>query len=463
MRRTSRFFAAGRWLAHPLLSLCAALLAVLSLTILPGCWKKKDGTAAYCALSVETTPTGASVRINGRDFGSTPLNLKIPKSQYLIELSKANHKTVWRSIPCFDASHKLEIELPPVTASVLIESDPPKAAIFIDGNQVGETPLIRHNLKIGEYSASLRKPGCSVKEINWTVKDARPQIASAKLEPNTGTLSITSSPAKATLSINGTPRGTTPFQGELEQGEYKIKLETPGYGSCEDTLIVNRGGKTSKEYKMSILPGGVKITVDPPQAQLILVGPGKKERPLGGSPAIVDQLEPGDYEVRAELPPNYDSDTKQFTIIPGKNIELSIKLEGNTGQIEIIANPPGVTVYVDGKKIGVSEPGDDKFSSKKLSVRGLSSGVHEIMLTHKNGSPSKITEKVNVKKNRITRPDPITMWVKDTFIKLKNGRVVVGKLVRKNPNEVHLQIEPSVTQGFNVKEIVEMRALDTDE
>ena len=437
------------------------ILCALFLLSAAGCAKKKEEPT--CLLNVESVPEGAAVRINQREMGPTPLKIKVPRRAYLIEVSKLNYKTVWRNVSCLDATHKMELELQPVTASVIIESTPAKASVFIDGNQVGETPLIRHNLKVGDYSAILKKPGCSPKEATWTVKDARPQLVNVDLSSNTGTLAITTSPAGANLTINNEPRGKTPYKSQIEQGEYKLKLEFAGHSSYEDSVKVESGKETAKQYTLHILPGSVQITAEPAQAQLTLIDPQGKERIIGGSPATLEQLTPGDYVIKAELSPHFDTDTKAFSIQPGKKTEVSIKLEGNTGGIDIVANPPGVTVYLDGKKIGVTEPGDDKLTSKKLTPRGLSSGVHEIMITHKFGNPPKKIEKVKVNKRQITCPPPITMWVKDTLLKLKNGRIITGRLVRRSASEVYIEPQPGISQGFTMGEIDEVRPLDSDE
>ncbi len=451
--RTSALRYFGR--TRSLVLLCALFLALAA-----GCEKKK--TENSCTLSVESVPEGAAVRINGQELGPTPLKLKVPKSAYLVEVSKLNYKTAWRNAPCFEASQKVTVELQPVTASIIIDSTPSKASVFIDGNQVGETPLIRHNLKVADYSAILRKPGCSPKELTWSVKDARPQLITADLASNTGTLSISTTPPKAALTIDGSPKGVSPFKGQLEQGEYKIRVEFPGHTPCEDTVKVACGQETAKQYTLQILPGSVQITTEPAAAQLYLIDPQGKEKALGGSPVSLE-LPPGDYAVRAELPPAFDTDSKTFSVTPGRKAEVSFTLEGNTGGLDVIANPPGVTIYLDGKKLGVTEPGDDKFSSKKFTIRNLPSGVHEVMVTHKNGIPTKKTEKVNIKKKQITCPPPINMWVKDVLIKLKTGRIITGRLVRKNANEVHIEPEPGIAQGFGMAEIDEVRPLDTDE
>ena len=64
----------------------------------------------------------------------------------------------------------------------------------------------------------------------------------ANLKP-VGRLRILSTPAQATVLINGMPAGKTPLDEEVEVGETVIRIEMPGFQPFEQTLTIE-GGKT---------------------------------------------------------------------------------------------------------------------------------------------------------------------------------------------------------------------------
>ena len=56
------------------------LLSVLFVFSLFGCATVLDGTSQ--SLTFESDPEGATVEIDGKDFGETPLSIKVPKNKY---------------------------------------------------------------------------------------------------------------------------------------------------------------------------------------------------------------------------------------------------------------------------------------------------------------------------------------------------------------------------------------------
>lgn len=65
-----------------------------------------------------------------------------------------------------------------------------------------------------------------------------------------GQLTVTSSPDKARLLIDGRVEGTTPFAGALPVGEHTIMLQKDGYESVEQTINIARGETTALELSL---------------------------------------------------------------------------------------------------------------------------------------------------------------------------------------------------------------------
>src|SRR5262249_50700662 len=60
-------------------------------------------------------------------------------------------------------------------------------------------------------------------------------------QPKSGAVSITSSPADATLTLNGQALGASPATKELAPGEYTVKAELQGFQPAETKITVLAG------------------------------------------------------------------------------------------------------------------------------------------------------------------------------------------------------------------------------
>lgn len=403
-------------------------------------------------ITLDSDPQGASVTIDGRPLkGKTPTRLSLPKGGYLFEFSMPGYQSQWVKRVCVEPAVTVKATLKPIAASVLIDSKPSRAAVIISGKRIGETPMVLRDLPLGKGSAIVQKAGHAPKEVTWELTDNRPKRVFAELNSTIGELMVESDPEGADILINGEMAGKTPLANPLNlaEGQYKVQLLLEGYSSFEDTVTVGRGKVAEVKGALHLLPGSLKIQVTPIEATLSLTGPNGVTKALGSGDAVLKQLKPGEYTLKAECPPDFDNETVSFAITPGKRETVKINLQGNTGGLDIIANPPGVTIYLDGKKLGRSKP--DKVDPKRAAVfpvRNLTSGKHTVMVAHKNAIPKSQSMKVYVRKRQVTRLDPINLWVRDTYVKLTNGEEIRGRLLRENAREVYIQREPNITQGF---------------
>ncbi|MBL4681265.1 MAG: PEGA domain-containing protein [Pseudomonadales bacterium] len=133
------------------ISVTAGIDQVLDTVIL----EKADGL-----VSINTTPSGANVNINGKYRGQTPIRLVLaPGQNYQIELSKAGYSPLSRSIDLApDEDISLNDKLKPVFGIVQIMVDPDDAELFVDGKSMGQANQ-RLSLTINQHDIEIRKPG----------------------------------------------------------------------------------------------------------------------------------------------------------------------------------------------------------------------------------------------------------------------------------------------------------------
>ncbi|MGE3275675.1 MAG: PEGA domain-containing protein [Vicinamibacterales bacterium] len=160
--------------------------------------------------------------------------------------------------------------VPVVEGRLLIRTTPAGAAVTVDGEPAGETPLTLRDLPLGTRTVRITRAGFAAVERRVALTRERPsrsleirlaaEAASAPARPpapatrrptapaaasaRTGTMEVVSRPAGATVLVNGRARGQTPLTlGDLAPGTYTVRIERPGYRAWETTTTVTAGGR----------------------------------------------------------------------------------------------------------------------------------------------------------------------------------------------------------------------------
>jgi hypothetical protein len=122
-----------------------------------------------------------------------------------------------------------------------VVSNVPEALVFIDGAQIGKVPQEKR-VAAGDHPVVVRLDGYKQFEQKVRVEAAQSVTVQAELKA-VGRLRILSTPASATVMINGLAAGKTPLDTEVEVGETVVRIEQPGFQAFEQTLTI-QGGKT---------------------------------------------------------------------------------------------------------------------------------------------------------------------------------------------------------------------------
>ncbi|MFA7230825.1 MAG: PEGA domain-containing protein [Victivallaceae bacterium] len=432
--------------------------AAVSLLILTGCEEKKEKDQ-WAELIINSVPEKAMVSLNGKDLSTTPFKRnKVKPGIYIFKISLPNYEPTWTSVTLKPNDKKVvEVKLQPVTGSVMITSRPSEAKVSINNEPKGTTPLVLNNLPLGHYSAKIERTGFAVRAIEWDINNSRPQGIMTTLNSNVGRLYLNSTPSHASIYIDGKPQGFTPYHTELEEGRYRIRLEKSGYANVEDVVMVQRDHNQTKEINMVQVPGSLNITSNPAGAAVYI-----NDRPYGSTPLKAAGLMPAKYTVRIAKD-GFDPASREVFVAAGQNTDVEFNLSRNTGGIDLIVNPPGTTIYVNGKKYGVTEKGENDLLSKLFTIRGLSAGSYTIVVAHKRAVPDKKEFTLTIEKSQIVRPKPINMWVADTELKLKDGKVTIGRLFAETEAKILFSPEPGVKIEYKREEIEYLKPLKSED
>jgi hypothetical protein len=117
-----------------------------------------DAVATTGTLTVQTNPPGASVVIDGKQRGVTPLNLALESGKHVLELvTEGDVRSMPITItPGAQISQFIELpHAPSALGELQIRTEPAGAQVSVDGRPIGKSPLTAEGLTPGQHTVTL--------------------------------------------------------------------------------------------------------------------------------------------------------------------------------------------------------------------------------------------------------------------------------------------------------------------
>jgi eukaryotic-like serine/threonine-protein kinase len=222
-------------------------------------------------LSLDSTPQGAQVQVDGRTDTSfvTPLTLtNLAPGQHTLTVTKPGYSADTRQINIISGNRAtVVIHLSQLMATLVVNSNPTGANVYIDGRDSGvKTPgqvsvnkgqhvvLVRKMGYIDEtmsaqfvlgqtfnFAPTLRSLG-NVDDIHTVGKMSR--LFGGKAQAGQSVVSIRTQPKGAQVAINEhIMEKSTPLEVALDPGNYVIDITMTGYAPVRKVITTDRGGK----------------------------------------------------------------------------------------------------------------------------------------------------------------------------------------------------------------------------
>jgi formylglycine-generating enzyme required for sulfatase activity len=275
-------------------------------------------------IDLASTPVGVTVMIDGVLVGNTPLQgVEISAGRRSLRFEHERYLTIERMVEVagFGEKQSLQVELEPAWAVVSLQTEPAGATLMVDGEEQGLTPLPLE-LIAGERQLLFSKENFSTLEVDLTVaagQDLEPAVY--RLEPAPATLAISSVPAGATVTVEGSYKGLTPLSITLPSGnEQTLRLTLAGYLSASRKLKLNPAEERELSIKLDPQYGTVFITATPAESTLYIDG--KKQKQATGRFRLTTRLH--SVELKAK---GYESVTRKVTAQSGYSQRIEIDLQ----------------------------------------------------------------------------------------------------------------------------------------
>ena len=207
----------------------------------------------WLRVSNSSVLSGAKVYIDEEFVGTAPLTSeKIPSGSHKVKIVKSLYHPHEATVTIEDGTtHNYAPELVPNFATVTLTTAQ-GAEIWVDGKLVGTTSW-RGNLSTGSHRFETRKENHRSTLItkNIDVKPANQSYEIPAPEPISGALDIKSSPALATIYLDGKEIGRTPLKESVIIGQHEVKLSKSGYNTVSKSIKVEEGKSQTLEFTLS--------------------------------------------------------------------------------------------------------------------------------------------------------------------------------------------------------------------
>lgn len=355
--------------------------------------------------SFDSSPPGARVSVDWEYKGSTPFSINLVGGSHIIRIVKDGYSPYTTEILVGQGQlNSVYGVLSPTTGSITFYSFPGGASLYVDGIFKGTTPLDVSDLTLGSHTYRLEKQGYQTETSTFLVTAGSNTPLSITLTETqvTGSISVSSTPSGASISLDGANKGTTPTTlTGVAAGSHSLLLTKTGYNDYTTTIAVTVGQTTIVSATLVPLQstGSISVSSFPANANVFVDGIMK-----GITPLTISNVPTGSHTVRLTMN-EYEDDSRVVTVSSGQILELSISLQRTSithptttiplpttttyhlptinptstitqnpptgiGSLEITTNPQGAHVYIDGELKGVSP----------TKIPGLSAGTHNLIL-----------------------------------------------------------------------------------
>lgn len=187
-------------------------------------------------LRISSDPEKASLFLNDKLQGETPMTLRLQKGDYTLKLRKSGYKTKTMSVKLEKDTENIDEKLSVSSSQFMIHSTPDSAMIYIDDVFKGTTPLIVDESIFGKHKVRVSLPGYQEQEKIVDFDEEEELLFDMTLK--LFNVSIDSDPTGANIFIDDEIASVTPWSGKLKGGVHSVRLALEGHKMIKTELEV---------------------------------------------------------------------------------------------------------------------------------------------------------------------------------------------------------------------------------
>lgn len=316
----------------------------------------------FFALTAWFVLSAKSVFIDAQPIGSivdvrSPTAIKIGprylvlKGEYDISVSAAGYYDVDTTITVGDAqAQTLQIQLLPLPGYLNLTSNTEAATVFIDGEEIGLTPLSNIELAAGEHDVLVIKDRYeAIQQLIEIEGREQEQTLNVDLLPAWANVNFSSSPAGATVTVDGEVLGRTPLNAEILEGEHEVLIKLAAHKAWTEGLtVIARTDQNLPLIELEQADGLVLLQSTPSNAGVTLDGAYQGQTPLELT------LAPWQSHELTFFLNGYEELRHDIQTQPDEEFALDVTLDPILSSVSILANPPDAQLFINGESRGLA-------------------------------------------------------------------------------------------------------------
>ena len=313
-----------------------------------------QGTIAGGILSVAITPTATPVRtVSVTKSGYTPWSGPLSRMP-----ANGEHVQVYATINPIPT----QTPVPPArNGAIYAQSSPAGAAISLNGQLFGYSPVTIPNLVPGTYSLRATLNGYTPDSRLVAVYAGQTSPYYPALQPSpppprsTGTVYVKSSPSGSQVFSDGTYYGLSPVVLTLFPGTHNIVLKLSGYNDWSTSVYVTAG--SSQTLSPGLTPaifGSLSIGSAPAGASVFMDSSLQGITDQSGT-LNLNTIPSGNHIIKVTAP-GYNNWIETVYVKPNTNTYVPVVMTPigpsptpvpTAGALNIVSTPPGADIFVD--------------------------------------------------------------------------------------------------------------------
>lgn len=347
---------------------------------------------------------------NGVSVGDTIYSFSSSPS---LNITVKGFKPVLERIPATQVGKTYQVNMFELPARLRIKtnSQNPQTKWQIDGQNVAIGAELTVELKAGTHQISVDDPYFEILNFDLSVGRDEEVNKTVSLTPINGTVLIDSSPAGASVSVDGQPVGVTPVSSERQGGAYTVLVQSPNHEDVKDSIEIKRGAQeVTRNYNLQLKKAYITVLGTPKNGKLLIDGVHAD---------LNKQIEVSAIKNHQIIysKPGYFSSSQEISLKPGAQKDVSFNLKAELGDV-VISSSPKAQVWINGKLRGTT-PLEIRLSalSHKLTIKKDGYRSYNKTISVKSQSKQKISVTL------LTERDARLAEAKDQYTNSTGGKL----------------------------------------
>jgi formylglycine-generating enzyme required for sulfatase activity len=328
------------------------------------------------------------------------------------------------------------------------------AVVAIDGEEVGVTPISALPISPGTHRLEVRARRHLPAALDVDIEGAgRAQIFEVELVPAWAPISLSSDPTGAKVWIDGAEVGETPGRFDLDAGTRSVELRLEGHNGWRAAIeVVSDQPQTLETVLLIRADAELRIESTPPGAQVVIDDASPGRTPLALKLASEERHEISLFKSGHELA------VRTIELEPGERRSIAVQLKPRIGVIDLITQPSGATLSVDGRPSGEANQKLRLLASPHtLVIRKEGFRDQRMTVTPRPGFPQRIEIELETTEDptKSGSQSPVTAIGQDLAL-IHPGTFVMGSRrgeSNRRPNETQRQVKLTRAFYISTKEV----------